>query len=547
MFFPSMSSCSESLGAHLRVAPPYICEPELGIDLFSIKIEGCTVSCYHTEEMKNLKSLTILEDSNLSCKNSTNCFDEDELLLNSDLSNSSVYREAAYINDPIYYMNVIIKRLNRTLTNETYESNEFLCPNLDKNGKLGDNCVTRCSATALREEVCRNNVSTEILNPSLTFYSHLAIRVLNEFTISSNGAAVTIIKEHKGDFGFQRMFANLGMMTVTPISGLLMDYFSVLNGFEDFRPAMYVYCFLKLLAALIILFLNLDFKQASNKVISDFSTLLLNPEVICFLMATFLAGTCYGYIETFLFWLLQDLGADKRLMGLTLTVGCIFGIPLLMISTFILKKIGHVNTMVIGFFVYVVRLMGYTFISNPWWAMPFEAMECATVSLMVVSFMSYASDLATPSTIVTLQSIYGGLYNGVGRGAGSLIGGFLIHRLGIFNAFRIIACLAGCLRKNRRQRDEIVLQEKEARKAKEAEANKQIVDTNKQPVELVNGIKYEKKESLKESRIEVPTSEREKPDDLSKTNLGFIADNMCFKLVYSFVKRFYIYSSKNIA
>lgn len=60
-------------------------------------------------------------------------------------------------------------------------------------------------------------------------------------------------------------------------------------------------------------------------------------------------------------------------------------------------------------------MTGYTFIKSPWWAMPFEAMECATVSLMVVSFMSYASVLSTPATIVTLQGMYGGLYNGVGE------------------------------------------------------------------------------------------------------------------------------------
>ncbi|RXG51872.1 hypothetical protein Avbf_12791, partial [Armadillidium vulgare] len=103
-----------------------------------------------------------------------------------------------------------------------------------------------------------------------------------------------------------------------------------------------------------------------------------------------------------------------------------------MISTYILKKIGHVNTIAIGFCVYVVRLLG--------------------------------------------------------RGAGSLIGGFLIDRLGIFNAFRIIAALGGCsgivyfiinflfFRKNRQLRDEAVLQEKELRKAKEVEANKQRVE-----------------------------------------------------------------------
>ncbi|RXG51870.1 Major facilitator superfamily domain-containing protein 6 [Armadillidium vulgare] len=346
---PIEISCSEGQGANLRIAPPYLCEPESDIDLFSIQVDECTVSCYYTENLENIEALTIL-DSNLNCKNSVNCYDEDNLIKSNSTSSM---------------------------------------PLLD-------------------------------------------------------GAAVTILKEHNGDFGFQRMFANLGMMIMSPISGMLIDYFSIQNGFDDFRPAMYMYCALKLIAAVIILFLNLDFKQASNKVISEFSSMLLNPEVVCFLFATLLAGTCYGYIETFLFWLLEDLGADRRLMGLTLTVGCIFGIPLLMISTFILKKIGHVNTIAIGFCVYVVRLLGYTFIPGPWWAMPFEALECATVSLMVVSFMSYASVLSTPATVVTLQGMYGGLYNGVGRGAGSLIGGFLIDRLGMFNAFRIIAALGGC-------------------------------------------------------------------------------------------------------
>ncbi|KAL7638054.1 UNVERIFIED_CONTAM: hypothetical protein RMT77_011679 [Armadillidium vulgare] len=531
---PIEISCSEGHGANLRIAPPYLCEPKDNIDLFSIQVSECTVSCYYTEILENLPSMTIL-DSNLSCKNSTNCFGGKEQT-KSNSSNFLDIGETGTIDNPTYSMNVIIKRLSETFSNETYESDTFLCPNLAKNYNDGNNCVTQCKAIAFREEVCKNNVSIEVLNPSLTFYSHLAIRLFKEFTLSSSmplldGAAVTILKEHNGDFGFQRMFANLGMMIMSPISGMLIDYFSIQNGFDDFRPAMYMYCALKLIAAVIILFLNLDFKQGSNKVISEFSSMLLNPEIVCFLLATLLAGTCYGYIETFLFWLLEDLGADRRLMGLTLTVGCIFGIPLLMISTYILKKIGHVNTIAIGFCVYVVRLLGYTFIPGPWWAMPFEALECATVSLMVVSFMSYASVLSTPATIVTLQGMYGGLYNGVGRGAGSLIGGFLIDRLGIFNAFRIIAALGGCsgivyfiinflfFRKNRQLRDEAVLQEKELRKAKEVEANKQRVEL----FEIVDS----KKEILKDIFSLVPNVGKEYPKDvLPETNLSFKGENI---------------------
>ena len=59
--------------------------------------------------------------------------------------------------------------------------------------------------------------------------------------------------------------------------------------------------------------------------------------------------------------------------------------------------------------------LGYTVIPSPWYAMIFEAMEGFTTSLMTVTFISYASVLSTPGTVVTLQGMLGGLYYGVGE------------------------------------------------------------------------------------------------------------------------------------
>lgn len=63
-------------------------------------------------------------------------------------------------------------------------------------------------------------------------------------------------------------------------------------------------------------------------------------------------------LDTFLFWLLQDLGAQKYLMGITVTVGSIAGIPILVASGYIIKKLGFVNTIVFGFGFYVLRMLG---------------------------------------------------------------------------------------------------------------------------------------------------------------------------------------------
>lgn len=69
-------------------------------------------------------------------------------------------------------------------------------------------------------------------------------------------------------------------------------------------------------------------------------------------------GTAWGYIESFLFWLIQDLGGSSSLMGITVTVGGIAGIPLLALSGPIISKIGHANVLFIGFVFYAVRLCG---------------------------------------------------------------------------------------------------------------------------------------------------------------------------------------------
>lgn len=69
-------------------------------------------------------------------------------------------------------------------------------------------------------------------------------------------------------------------------------------------------------------------------------------------------GTAWGYIESFLFWLLQDLGGSRSLMGITITVGGVFGIPLLVLSGPIIDKIGHANVIFIGFIFYAIRLLG---------------------------------------------------------------------------------------------------------------------------------------------------------------------------------------------
>lgn len=313
-------------------------------------------------------------------------------------------------------------------------------------------CSLHCSALLPREHLCTNTKTVEVLDPMITFWCYLMVRVLNGLTLATSftlfdGAAMAILKEHKGEYGLQRLYGNVGAIVVTPISGVLIDVVSDMSGSQDYSPAFYLYCGLKVLAAVLILFVDLDFRQPSNRVVKDFRFLLKQPEIIIFLLVMLISGTCFGLLDTFLFWLLQDMGAKKYLMGITVTVGSLAGIPTLIASEFFFKKLGHANTIILGFAFYVIRMLGYSFITNPWWVMPFEALECFTVSLMGAAAVSYAAALSTPSTLATLQGVYGGIHFGVGRGMGSLLGGFLMGPIGVRNTFRLMAvvCAVTCI------------------------------------------------------------------------------------------------------
>ncbi|XP_034183594.2 uncharacterized protein LOC117605903 isoform X1 [Osmia lignaria lignaria] len=309
-----------------------------------------------------------------------------------------------------------------------------------------ENCSKRCIVTAPRKEMCSNMNTVLEYNVGVTFWMYFAIRVfigvIGGTTFAMfEGAVIAILREQKADYGLQRIYGSIGGMISSPLSGLLIDYASTGKGYTDFRPAFYLYAALKLMSGLLMLAINLEFKSPATNVVNDVFTVLRNVEVVALFIACFILGTAWGYIESFLFWLIQDLGGSRSLMGITITVGGIAGIPLLVLSGPIISKIGHANVLFIGFVFYAIRLCGYSLIYNPWHTLIFEALESVTLSLSFTAAVTYAAKLSTTTTDSSIQGLLGGVYYGVGKGSGSLIGGYLMKAFGTRPTYRIFAVM----------------------------------------------------------------------------------------------------------
>ncbi|XP_075992975.1 uncharacterized protein LOC142987902 [Anticarsia gemmatalis] len=286
-----------------------------------------------------------------------------------------------------------------------------------------------------------------------TFYIYFFLRFMGTIMLSAgvtimDPIALTMIQKYGGDFGRERLFSSIGMAIFSPITGMLIDMRSKQVGYTDYSAAFYTYDVLLLISAVTVAVMPLGAKLPADNLLRDLVNIIKMPHIIIFIFFLFALGNFWGFIESYLFIYLRELGAPNFLLGITVTVGTLSSIPFLYGADAITARIGHVNVIIVAFFSHAARLVGYSFIENSWWCFPFEAMESLSVHLMWVAAATYCAMLAPKSLLATLIGVLGMAHFSLGRGSGSFGGGLLIASLGTREAFRymgLIAFLGGVL------------------------------------------------------------------------------------------------------
>ncbi|XP_065356882.1 uncharacterized protein LOC135951205 isoform X1 [Calliphora vicina] len=307
------------------------------------------------------------------------------------------------------------------------------------------NCmVQRCTFTLNAPEICPPDYKE---TDDTIFWIYFMLRFLATTMLSAgvtimDPIALTMIEKYGGDFGRERLFSSIGMAIFSPITGIMIDYFSRGLGYTDYSAAFYTYDILLIISTVSVLMMPLGEKLPADNVFRDLWNLLKMPHVITFIFFLFILGNFWGFIESFLFLYLKELGAPNYLLGITITVGTVSSIPFLYGAEKITRIFGHVNLIIIAFFSHAGRLVGYSFIENAWWCFPFEAMEALSCHLMWVAAATYCSILAPKSLLATLIGVLGMAHFSLGRGSGSFSGGLLIGQFGTRDAFRYMGLLA---------------------------------------------------------------------------------------------------------
>ncbi|GIX86050.1 hypothetical protein CDAR_285601 [Caerostris darwini] len=270
-------------------------------------------------------------------------------------------------------------------------------------------------------------------NPSTTFWSYLILRSIGDFCLLTAIClldAVTIWStvDYEGCYGRIHVWAALGMAFLAPISGSLLDYYTDMDGRIDFSPPSFLSAIFAVICCAFIIVLPLHrqkSQQFQQNILPTKDVKFFSGEMIIFLTIVLILGMQWSVLFTFLPWLTMDIGCSAMQTGLACTLMFGFSVPFLLISKNMVRNIGKANLLVFAFLFYFTRYAGVTFVSSPWWTLPFALMGSFTLCVMWIALVAYGQKLSPPGYSLIMQYLLNILHFGIGRGLGSLIGGAL--------------------------------------------------------------------------------------------------------------------------
>lgn len=312
-------------------------------------------------------------------------------------------------------------------------------------------CHTREPHCQIVCNVTKQGNDTQLLDTSsccrVTLWVYFSLRALAEMFSSIlvsllEAVALTMVHQHNGDYGREKMFGLLAVALFTPLSGFLVDSKVGTFGIYSYAPVFYVFGTLMLITLVTTFALPIQVKIQRRSLLKNMAQLVRTAELSVLLLIMTILGTFWGYLITFVYLYLEDLKASKLLIGLTTSFSILPSVPFLYRSGVVVKYCGHHYLIMLAFVGYCVRFAGLSYITNPWWVALIDTLELFTLNLLNVSAATLAYKLAPKTFVATAQALVWVSHYNIGRCIGTFVGGHLLVKYGHRRVFQGASVMA---------------------------------------------------------------------------------------------------------
>jgi MFS family permease len=238
-----------------------------------------------------------------------------------------------------------------------------------------------------------------------------------------------MLGERKDEYGKQRLWGAVGWGGVAPIAGALIDR-------AGLQWAFYGHVILMFGGLLVSSRLPVGRASMGRQFWRGLRSLLANRQWIIFLVTILVGGLSLTISISFLFLYLDDLGADKTLMGLSLTAATISELPVWFFSNRLLERWGARRLLAFSLLACATQAFAYSLIQTPWLALPIQLLHGPAFSAMWAAGVSYANEIAPAGMRATAQGLFSGVGMGLRAALGAFVGGLLYENLGAALMFR---------------------------------------------------------------------------------------------------------------
>ena len=266
-------------------------------------------------------------------------------------------------------------------------------------------------------------------------------------------------------FGKQVVWAAIGSALFAFLVGTFVSFFRIKNPCTMEEDIDYSFCFyafaffmsITILVSTRFKFYKYDTSSITHTIPIDLDESIANLweciktindiHLASLLIVTFYCGFGNGFISTFLFWHLQEMGGHFQEMGglqillaLVTLINSTAEVLFYVVSERLMQCIGHFRLIYIGLLCFSLRFFYYSFLRQPWLVLPIEITHGMTSAAIRSSLISYIRQEGSVGHL--LYGLINGIHGGLGFSIGGLVGGFMVHNYGHVLTFLIFGELS---------------------------------------------------------------------------------------------------------
>jgi PPP family 3-phenylpropionic acid transporter len=242
----------------------------------------------------------------------------------------------------------------------------------------------------------------------------------------SDSATMAMLGKDRAMYGRVRMGGTIGWGVFALIAGLLVDRYGLTVAFWGFALLMLV----NLFVAQKLVHDDSKVSQSQSLTNGGIRFFLTSRRWQLFLFSAFLGGLGASSVASFLSPYMAEMGANKALMGLAITLATMTELPVFFFGNRLVKRFTSQGLFLIALVMMGIRSVLLAVVSTPLAVLGVQTLGGMIFPAMWLAGVAYADEHAPAGLKSTAQGLFGAMSFGFGSAVGGFLGGLLLGSVG---------------------------------------------------------------------------------------------------------------------